>query len=175
MDDEAKASRRGRGAGRPTKLTPEVQAKICQGLRAGNFRTVAAEWAGVPERVFRDWMHRGKDGKSKMHADFRRAVIEAEKAAEIRAVGLIMKAAENDPKHMEWWLSHRFPQRWADQERRRVRAELTGKGGGPIEVQGSVDVSRLTREQFQVLEDVLGSEVEDGEDNSEAEDSGGEA
>lgn len=131
------------GAGRPTKLTKDVQDKICSALRAGNFRTVAAQWAGVPLRTFYEWMGRGKEEPDRPEAKFRQAVIEAEKAAEVRAVGLIMSAAQSDPKHAEWWLSHRWPERWADQERKRIRAEI--KVTHRLHEQGGV--AKLSREE----------------------------
>jgi hypothetical protein len=40
-----------RGRGRPSKLTPAVQATICAAVRAGNFLEVAAESAGVSRRL----------------------------------------------------------------------------------------------------------------------------
>lgn len=136
-------------AGRPSLLTDETQAKIIAALRSGNFRNAAFGFAGVSPRTAREWMATGKDPKSKRCHDFRRAVLEAEKQAEIRAVALVMKAAEKDPKHAEWWLSHRWPGRWADKSR--VKAELTGRNGGPIAVSASAD------EAFAKLRSVLDS------------------
>lgn len=34
-------------AGRPTKLTPEVQEKMLVAIRGGNYREVASQWAGI--------------------------------------------------------------------------------------------------------------------------------
>lgn len=118
--------------GRPTKMTPEAQAKIVEALEHGNFRVTACKNAGVAMRTFRDWMALGKRFPKGKFGRFRRAILDAESKAEIRAVTLLMKAAENDPKHAAWWLAHRHNERWADKTR--VRAEHTGKNGGPIEV-----------------------------------------
>ncbi len=107
------------------KLTDECQAKIVLALQGGNFRSTSAQWAGVGARTFRDWMHQGELRPKSRFGEFRRAVLEAEKAAEIRAVGLVMKAAQTDTKHAEWWLSHRFPERWA--EKRRVEVSKDQK------------------------------------------------
>jgi hypothetical protein len=117
---------------RPTKLTPEVQDKIIQALRGGNFRYIAARWAGIDISQFKRWMSRGKQGEA-MYRRFRAAVLEAEKSAELRAVALVMKAAQEDAKHAEWWLERKFPQRWG----RKERHELTGARGGPIHHQQS--------------------------------------
>lgn len=104
--------------GRRPKLTEEIQAKVVAALRGGNFRSTAAGWAGIGARTLREWMQKGEAAPKSPHGLFRHAVLEAEKAAEIHAVGLIMRAASTDVKHAEWWLSHRFPERWA--ERRKV-------------------------------------------------------
>lgn len=98
--------------GRPPKLSAEVMDKLCQALSAGNFRTPAAEWAGIAASTFHEWMRRGKEEKAGEYRDFRRRVIEAEKSAEIRAVGLVMKAAAEDARHAEWWLERKFNARW---------------------------------------------------------------
>lgn len=119
-----------RGPGRPPKLSDEVVEKLCQALSAGNYRNVAAEWAGISARVLREWMRRGKEQKAGPFRDFRRRVLEAEKAAEIRAVGLIMKAAQDDPRHAEWWLERKFNDRWG----RKDTTRLSG-GATPIRVE----------------------------------------
>lgn len=118
--------------GRPSKMTPEAQDAIVRALMNGNFRITACKYAGVSMRTFNDWMLLGKKRPKGKFGRFRHAVLDAESKAEIRAVTLLMKAAENDPKHAAWWLAHRHNSRWADKTR--VRAEHTGKGGGPIQV-----------------------------------------
>lgn len=83
-------------------------------------------------------MNAGEAQTSGKFRDFRKAVIEAEKAAEIRAVALVMQAAQNDPRHAEWWLSHRWPERWG--EKTRIRAQIHAAAS-------AIDVTSL-REQF---------------------------
>lgn len=43
--------------------------------------------------------------------------MEAEKTAEIKAVERIIAAGARDPKHLEWWLERKFPDRWGRRER----------------------------------------------------------
>jgi hypothetical protein len=62
--------------------------------------------------------------------------LEAERAAEIRLVALVIKAAADDPRHAEWWLARKFPGRWADRSRVRADVAVAGRGGGPVEVRG---------------------------------------
>lgn len=118
--------------GRPTKLTIEIQTKVCDAIRGGNYRETAAMWVGVPPETLSRWMK--KTGAK--YLAFRRAVLEAERAAEIRAVALVMKAAAEDPSHAKWWLERKFPERWA----RRDRHELMGEGGGPVKLEHGIQV-----------------------------------
>lgn len=117
--------------GRPSKLTPELQARIVQAINGGNFRCVAAEWAGVSAKSMRAWMAKGAKERSGVHKEFRAAILEAERAAEIRMVALVMKAAADDPKHAEWWLERKCHERWG----RKDRKEITGAKGGPLKVE----------------------------------------
>lgn len=98
--------------GRPTKLTPEVEEKILRALRGGNFREVAAAYAGVAKRTFLDWMKAGKDNPDSRMGEFRARVVEAEKGAELHAVATIIKAGGKDHRAMEWFLERKFPERW---------------------------------------------------------------
>lgn len=123
--------------GRPSKLAPDVVARVVEALKGGNYRSVAAQWAGITDTTFRQWMRLGKKKPDSVHGAFRRAVVEAEKEAEIALVRLVMNAAASDPKHAEWLLSHRHPERWADRTRSKVesKTQVTGAGGGPLVVQ----------------------------------------
>lgn len=111
-------------AGRPTKLDEDVQERVCEALRQGNFRSVAANYAGISQRTLREWMAAGRAEKEGPHRDFRRAVLEAEGEAERKAVALVMRAAESDPKHAEWWLTHRHAERWAENRKVKVSGEV---------------------------------------------------
>jgi transposase len=101
-----------RPVGRPATLTPEKQEKIFTAIRAGNYRDVAARWAGVPLRTFRRWCQRGRKAKSGVFKEFWHALLEAEQSAEILMVGLVVRAAKINAKHAEWWLERKFPDRW---------------------------------------------------------------
>ncbi len=111
-------------AGRPTKLTPETQERVCAALRTGNFRSVAARHAEISYRTFMDWMTEGRAKPDSPEGDFRRAVLRAEGDAELRAVEFVMKAAESDPKHAEWWLSHRHAVRWAEKKNLKMSGKV---------------------------------------------------
>jgi hypothetical protein len=59
-----------RTPGRPSKLTPEIQDRICASLRAGNYACVAARLAGIAESTFYDWLEQGKRARSGRFSEF---------------------------------------------------------------------------------------------------------
>lgn len=90
-----------------------------------------------------DWMAKGLENPDSEHGEFRRAVIEAEKTAEIGAVSIIMKAALTDARHAEWWLTHRYPDKWSE------KRNVTIQGGDrPIRLE---QLGRLTVEELEKL------------------------
>lgn len=91
-----------------TKLTPEVQEKICEILREGNPRRTAAILAGIDERTFQRWMAAGEKGKKPFDA-FVVAVKKAEEEAVRKHVAVITKAAEKNWQAAAWWLERRYP------------------------------------------------------------------
>jgi len=90
--------------GRPTVMTPQVREQIIEALKGGNFRQTACDYAGISNQVFYRYLNEDED--------FRRQVIKAEKASEIRLVGIVARAALQDARHAEWLLTHRFRERW---------------------------------------------------------------
>jgi transposase len=118
------------GLGRPTKCTPEVRARVCEALSAGNTRSAAAEYAGIGETTFYRWM--SEDDPE--HREFREAVKKAEAIAEVRNVAIISKAAQDTWQAAAWWLERRKPADWGRRDRVSVDAQVTGKDGGPLVV-----------------------------------------
>lgn len=62
--------------GRPTKLTPEVQAKAIEAYRTGHYAEHVAPLAGISEKTLYSWLERGEKGEEPF-ADFLQAVKEA--------------------------------------------------------------------------------------------------
>jgi hypothetical protein len=117
---------RGVAVGRPSKLTDELEAKLCDALRAGNHLEVAACYAGVSRSTVHRWLSLAQaDGAEERLVEFREAVRKAEANAEVHAVGVLRKAIA----HGEWraalaYLERRYPQRW------RTRHDQYGTGPG---------------------------------------------
>lgn len=133
-------------AGRPTKLTPQVQAKIVQAIVGGNDITVAAAYAGIGESTFYAWLERGRKERARLAAspnarpraketpfvEFLASIEKAQADAETRNVALIAKAAQDGTwTAAAWWLERKYPERWG----RKERHEVTGKDGGDLIVE----------------------------------------
>lgn len=129
--------------GRPTKLTPEVQDRIIQALKAGNYVETAAEYAGIGKTTFYRWMARGEQASRGIYREFRDAVMRARAEAEARNVAIIQKAAPDDWRAAAWWLERAFPDRWGP----RQKLEHSGPEGGPIPAEVRVTLVRPDGEQ----------------------------
>ncbi|WP_088257766.1 hypothetical protein [Fimbriiglobus ruber] len=95
-------------AGRPTKLTPELQEAILKAILAGVPRYVAAGCANVTARTFRNWLARGRSKDCEpQFREFRQAVMQAEASVATRNVLNIQKASSDDWRAAAWWLERR--------------------------------------------------------------------
>ena len=124
--------------GRPTKLTPEVQDRIIQALKAGNYVETAAEYAGIGKTTFYRWMEQGAKASRGIYREFRDAVTRARAEAEARNVAIIQKAAPDDWRAAAWWLERAFPDRWGP----RQKLEHSGPDGAPIAAEVRVTLVR---------------------------------
>lgn len=131
---------------RPEKLDIEIQKEIINMVKAGNFLETAAAFAGVDVSTIRRWIKRGErelqridensGGRAKIrkaeqkYVEFCTAIKKAKAESEIRDLLLIGNAAKEDWKAAAWRLERKYPERYGRTERH----ELTGKDGGPIEV-----------------------------------------
>lgn len=134
--------------GRPTKLTADIQEKVVAAINAGNYQETAAAYAGIGTTTFYRWMEQGADPDApQIYRDFREAVENARAQAEVRHVALITQAAQSGTwQASAWYLERSHPQRWG----RFQRTEITGRDGGPIEV----DAAALERKIAEVLGEV---------------------
>jgi len=76
-------------AGRPERLTDELQEDIVQLLRAGNYIETAASAAGVSKRSLYAWMRKGSRQKSGKYREFLHAVKKAMGEGEARIFGAL--------------------------------------------------------------------------------------
>lgn len=81
--------------GRPTKLTPTRQDKICEIVASGNYLITACNVAGISKAAFLDWIERGEKEQNNgggIYSDFLLAVKRAESEAETARVARIEAA-----------------------------------------------------------------------------------
>lgn len=125
--------------GRPTKLTPKVQAAICEAIRSGATRECAASVAGIARSTLQLWLAQGADGGAP-YSDFLDAVCMAEEDLQARAAKVVVDLLAEDNAAVrlnaaKFLLSHRFPEAWST--RKEVRQ--TGPDGGPVQVAAKVE------------------------------------
>jgi|LakMenEpi03Aug12_release.lakeMendotaPanAssembly.Ray.scaffolds.fasta_scaffold360217_2 transposase len=123
--------------GRPLKLTPTLQDKICNAIAAGSYSEIAARYAGVSSTTFYKWMALGDgDNAESPYREFREAVENARATSEVRNIGLIQQAANNGTwQAAAWYLERTSPARWG----RRSALEVSGTEGGAIRIDVSID------------------------------------
>jgi hypothetical protein len=89
-------------------------------ISQGNFREVACKRLRIGKRTFVRWMSLGIQYPNGLYGVLRRAVLEAESAAEAMAVSAVLAEGHlGDVRHLQWWLERKHPQRWG-----RYRGEL---------------------------------------------------
>jgi len=118
-------------AGRPSKLTSEVKARLVQAIEAGNYYEAACGYAGITYTTFRNWMIKGENAKSGKYREFFEAITRAETVAEVRMVAQWQQHMPEDYRAIRDFLERRFPDRWGRKDK--VQQEISGPDGGPIQ------------------------------------------
>lgn len=125
--------------GRPTKLTKEVQAKICNAIRAGNYMETASAYAGISKSTLYEWLRRGEREKQRVaennrarirkseqiYVEFSDSVEKALAESEVRDVALIAKASETQWQAAAWRLERRFPERWGKKDNVQLEGNMS--------------------------------------------------
>ena len=125
-----------RGAGRPTKQTPETEKKLVAALRKGNTRRAACAHAGISEDTLANW--------SKGSSDFSDALTRAENTSEFGYVDVIQECANaGDWKAAAWWLERRRKEEYSS------RQEHTGANGGALKIETSA--ADLTDDELAII------------------------
>jgi hypothetical protein len=80
------------------QLTPELQRNIVSFVRAGGYPHIAAEAAGVPQRIFQKWLRRGHGRQAEQpYRGFADEVTQAAAQARLRAEVAII-----DKRPLDW-------------------------------------------------------------------------
>jgi hypothetical protein len=127
-------------AGRPTLLTPDVQARIVKAIQAGMTYRLACQYGGIDDETFRHWKIRGATGEEP-YCGFLGAVKAAEAEGVRQNLARIEAAAEHGAwQASAWLLERRYPQEYGKTVQTQ---EHSGPGGGPIIQE---DISALSPE-----------------------------
>ena len=117
-------------AGRPTKLTPDVQERLLSALRAGNYIEPSCTYAGITHQTFLNWKERGEHEQRGPYFEFLVAANKAMADAEIRAVAQWQQAMPENWQAVRDFLDRRHPDRW----RKREEVQHTGKDGAALPI-----------------------------------------
>lgn len=94
------------------KFTDDIRKRIVGTLKAGNYATVAARFAGISSTTFHRWMRKGKAQAKGPFREFYNEVEQALAFAETRAVAHVVKEFEDDWRAALSYLERKFPRRW---------------------------------------------------------------
>jgi transposase len=115
--------------GRPTKLTSEVQKRICDALSVGATHRLACEYGGISHETLYTWLHKGTDGKAP-YVEFVDAFTRAQGTAAVGWLAKIEQAASaGDWRAAAWKLEKRYAEGYGKQ-----RQDVTHSFKGPLQV-----------------------------------------
>lgn len=100
---------------RPLTLTPEVEARILDALRQGNYRSAACKAAGIDWGCMRNWIRKGNRGEAP-YAAFVAKLKEAEGESESALVTTIRTAAEKHWAAAAWLLERKYAPKWGKRD-----------------------------------------------------------
>ncbi len=127
-----------RDSSKHPKFTQQCRDKILDWLSRNHYRKVAVAAAGISPFCLFNWLKIGKEDLEHCEkeglplndfAQFFLDINTTEAIAEDKALRIVSDSA--DPADVRWLMERRWPKRWGKMA---TRVELTGHGGGPIEV-----------------------------------------
>lgn len=146
-----------------SKMTPRIIAKICDALAIGATYKSAAQYAGISECTFHNWMKKGRKARYGRFHDFVQDVEEAKGRAKIGALASIAKAAKDgDWKAAKWLLERREPEGYADHNRVKIDARFSDDQRVNISVERAEQViGQLPDEALALLESLAEEDEEE--------------
>ncbi|MBK8173172.1 MAG: hypothetical protein IPK60_22955 [Sandaracinaceae bacterium] len=98
--------------GRPTSLTPELQARVVANVLRGAYIETACGAAGILRQSMYEWLRKGQAGVEP-YAEFYEAVTAARDQAELSALNSITEAAQSDWRAAAWYLEKAHGKRYS--------------------------------------------------------------
>lgn len=121
LEDEDKVVEKWHGR---CKLTDEVQSKIVNAIKRGNFITVACALAGVDRTTYYKWCVLGHQRPNGRYGQFVEAVSQANAECEDRLVNILSDAAmQGDTDAAKHILKCKAAKRWNPKERQQVETQ----------------------------------------------------
>jgi hypothetical protein len=150
-----------------TRLTPELQEKILNLIKQGNYVKTACLACGIHESTFYKWVQRGESAKSGKFFEFVESLNEAKAIADIYFVQNIRKAGENykvpgNWKAMQYLLQARNPEDWVVPDK--IEMETNGKMKIDAEVKVPDPLKDIDAEIEATIEKELSREHKSKED-----------
>lgn len=110
-------------AGRPTLLTPEVQAAICKSVRLGNPKEYACQAARISRQTLWSWEKRGEAGEEP-YAEFLYAIKAADAECVAMCIRRIRKASIESWQAAAWIIERKDPAAFGQRVKATVQEEL---------------------------------------------------
>jgi len=85
--------------GRPSKISPDVQKRICDGIRLGMTYKLAAARGGVTYETLRTWMRKGEKAPNGQYAAF----LDAVKRADSDCVDACLASIQQAARKVQHW------------------------------------------------------------------------
>ena len=145
----------GAKVGRPSKLTDEVEKKICDAVRAGSYLSVAARCACVSESTVHGWLRLAREeGADERLVAFAGALDKAEADGEVHTVGIIRREiARGNVRAGFEFLARRHPERWS-----RSRTSDPSLPATPPDreepAEPPLDLTRLSDDDYRTLKEI---------------------
>ncbi len=148
-----------RKRGRPTKLTPENEKIIVEGIQQGLSYKAAAQRADVSYQTMYNWMNKGEEdeesGIDSDFLDFFYAIKNAEIDFQLAHLRRIDRASmEGSWQASAWALERRFPDEWGKKERIEQTTQISGPNNGPVRYEYGVNDDDM-REIEQSVERII--------------------
>lgn len=148
---------------RKTKLTKKLIKDAEKLLKGGNYVETICEYLGIGKTTWYRWLAEGEQANSGIKREFWDAIKKAEAEAEIRLITDLQKIAKknNQWQGIAWVLERKYPDKWGKRERVEANIEHTGKNGGPIKTENTIDLTSLSDQELAVLERILEQQSSD--------------
>lgn len=115
--------------GRPSKLTPEVKARLIEAFEKGAYDDDACHYAGIHKSTFYRWIERGNMEAKGEYRDFCDAVECSQAEGIIIDLSAIVSAVKaGDWRAAAWKLEHKEPTKYGNRE----RLDITKHGDADI-------------------------------------------